>query len=154
MSQLIPCAGCQRHVRNTERVCPFCDAALVPTAVRSLDPSTRLGRAALFAFRATTVAALSTLSACGDEQPSPPPTTVAPPEPHVILQPDPPPPPTTVIPPTSVVPTTDVPPATEVPEAPISDAHPPRPHHPHIGGPVPLYGSAMPAYGATPPFHE
>lgn len=67
MSQLVPCPNCQRHVRQSESTCPFCQMAL------SLDhiplpelPRSRLGRAATFAFGATLVGA-TTLLACGGE---------------------------------------------------------------------------------------
>lgn len=76
---LIPCSACRRHVRSGESRCPFCHATRTPGAARALDPSTRLGRAALFAFRATTAVALTTMSACGDDAVSAPPTTLAPP---------------------------------------------------------------------------
>lgn len=67
MTQLIPCPGCNRHVRQAETSCPFCATALslehiAPAAL----PRTRLGRAATFAFGATLVGA-TTLLACGGE---------------------------------------------------------------------------------------
>ena len=67
MTQLIPCPGCNRHVRQAETSCPFCATALSlghigPAAL----PRTRLGRAATFAFGATLVGATSLL-ACGGE---------------------------------------------------------------------------------------
>jgi len=67
MTQLIPCPGCNRHVRQAETSCPFCSAALslgdVPAHVL---PRTRLGRAATFAFGATLVGA-TTLIGCGGD---------------------------------------------------------------------------------------
>jgi hypothetical protein len=55
-SHLVPCPACQRHVRATETACPFCAHAL-PQELRCSAPcalpTTRLSRAALFAFRAT-----------------------------------------------------------------------------------------------------
>jgi hypothetical protein len=61
---LVPCPSCARHVRATELSCPFCATALEADASRvSVVPSTRLGRAALFAF-GTTLATIST-AACG-----------------------------------------------------------------------------------------
>ena len=153
MSQLIPCGACLRHVRHTESACPFCDARLAPTPARALDPTTRLGRAAMFAFRATAVAALSTMSGCGDDQPVPPPTSVMPPEPSNVVMPygaPPEPRPSEVpVPPAS----TTLKPPTDVPSVPISEA-PHRRHHPLIGGPTPAYGAPVPAYGAAPPLGE
>jgi hypothetical protein len=156
-SHLIPCSACHRHVRSHETACPFCEAAIVPPETATREPSTRLGRAAMFAFRATTVAALSALPACsggGGQVYGGPPITEAPPTtgtgPIVpstvppsttIMQPygappiPPPPPPTTEAPP-------EVPPEVE------SQAEPP--HHHHEASVHALYGAAAPAYGATP----
>lgn len=69
MSQLIPCPGCNRHVRQAESSCPFCDTALslahiAPAAL----PRTRLGRAATFAFGATLVGATTLLGCGGDSE--------------------------------------------------------------------------------------
>lgn len=58
-ARLIPCAGCQRHVRANEEACPFCGAAVATVPAHRL-PSTRLGRAATFAFGAALAAATST----------------------------------------------------------------------------------------------
>jgi len=67
MSQLTPCPECQRHVRNTEARCPFCDSALslahLPPPVL---PRQRLSRAATFAFGASVVSATA-LAACGGD---------------------------------------------------------------------------------------
>ena len=68
MTQLIPCPACNRHVRQVEASCPFCAAALSLAHVPSAPlPSTRLGRAATFAFGATLVGA-TTLLACGGQE--------------------------------------------------------------------------------------
>jgi hypothetical protein len=67
MTQLIPCPGCNRHVRQAETSCPFCATALSLGHVAPAPmPRTRLGRAATFAFGATLVGA-TTLLACGGE---------------------------------------------------------------------------------------
>jgi hypothetical protein len=67
MNQLIPCPGCNRHVRQAENSCPFCSAALSLAGVpEHALPRTRLGRAATFAFGATLVGATA-LIACGGE---------------------------------------------------------------------------------------
>lgn len=67
MDQLIPCPGCNRHVRQAETRCPFCDVALSLAALPAHSlPRTRLGRAATFAFGATLVGATA-LVACGGE---------------------------------------------------------------------------------------
>lgn len=66
MSALSPCPDCARHVRVDERACPFCGAgvALEPPPLRV--PSRRLGRAALFAFRAAVIGAGGVATAaCG-----------------------------------------------------------------------------------------
>jgi hypothetical protein len=62
---LVACPSCSRHVRSTERSCPFCGAAPPPSPglpARSLPTRTRLTRAAL-AFGASTLA-VATIS-CG-----------------------------------------------------------------------------------------
>ena len=67
MTQLIPCPGCNRHVRQAETSCPFCSTELSLGHVPAhLLPRTRLGRAATFAFGATIVGA-ATLVGCGGE---------------------------------------------------------------------------------------
>jgi hypothetical protein len=67
MNQLIPCPGCNRHVRQAENTCPFCSTSLSLTHVpEHALPRTRLGRAATFAFGATLVGATA-LIACGGE---------------------------------------------------------------------------------------
>ena len=67
MSQLIPCPGCNRHVRQAEISCPFCATALsLAHLPEHALPRTRLGRAATFAFGATLVGA-TTLIACGGD---------------------------------------------------------------------------------------
>jgi len=47
---LRPCAGCGRHVRNTESTCPFCATALAPAPERAPIVLPRAGRAAIMAF--------------------------------------------------------------------------------------------------------
>ena len=55
---LVTCATCDRHIRRSELRCPFCgmrvDAAVAATPERPA-PTTRLSRAALAVFTATTV---------------------------------------------------------------------------------------------------
>jgi hypothetical protein len=60
MRSLTPCPACQRHVESTESVCPFCEAALVPSPDARVcqgpcsgHPSPRLGRLAMMAAGAT-----------------------------------------------------------------------------------------------------
>ncbi len=137
MSQLVPCAACSRHVRVSETACPFCAAPCSAPTSRPAEASSRLGRAALFAFQATTVAAA--LNACGPT--SAPPTTVEPPPQTAIAQPygappEPPPPPTTVTPPvTELPPPTTTVPATDVPSEPHSHHDRPGQMHALYGGP-------------------
>ena len=71
MSALHPCTSCGRHVRVTERACPFCSAvlSLAHVAART-TPTQRLGRAATFAFGAavaTSVAACSQATTLPDD---------------------------------------------------------------------------------------
>jgi hypothetical protein len=63
--RLRPCAQCGRHVRDAERRCPFCAAALEPAApaVGPIVPR-GIGRAALLAF-----GALATAPGCTDPSP-------------------------------------------------------------------------------------
>lgn len=44
---LHPCAGCARHVRATERECPFCGGVLEAIAERTPVVVPRAGRAAM-----------------------------------------------------------------------------------------------------------
>lgn len=65
MPMLIPCPGCQRHVRAGDSACPFCGVSVrSSTAASRAVPraSAGLKRAALFALSATVAA-----SACGSE---------------------------------------------------------------------------------------
>lgn len=65
--RLEPCPQCERHVRVSEANCPFCGASVKESfaslAERNM-PTSRLGRAALFAFGA---AAVASAVACSDE---------------------------------------------------------------------------------------
>ncbi len=65
MTRLLACPSCARHVRASERACPFCAASL-PEAFAAAParppPTQRLGRAALFAFGATSIAVASACS--------------------------------------------------------------------------------------------
>jgi hypothetical protein len=70
MSQLTPCPECQRHVRKSETLCPFCDAALSLSHLPDHAlPRQRLGRAATFAFGAGVVGATALVSCAGDVVP-------------------------------------------------------------------------------------
>ena len=55
---LIVCAGCYRHVRASERACPFCRSALSSALAAKAVPGTtqRLSRAAAFTFAASLAA--------------------------------------------------------------------------------------------------
>lgn len=65
MSHLVACAGCERHVRTSETLCPFCGDVL-PLSLRTSAappvPTRRLGRAAIFAFGT----ALAAATGCGE----------------------------------------------------------------------------------------
>jgi len=52
---LAPCPACSRHIKTTERICPFCNGAVPETIAESALPgaSSRLSRAAAFAFTAS-----------------------------------------------------------------------------------------------------
>lgn len=110
MNALVPCCACHRHVRASETTCPFCRAArTLDASATTSDPGARLGRAAIFAFRASAALALSAVSACsgggGGTIYGGPPVTSAPPT-SIIMQPygappnpiPPEPPPTSTIP--------------------------------------------------------
>ena len=63
---LLPCPGCTRHVRVSETVCPFCQVPLSDefrAQVQPRPPAGRLGRAALSALGAGTIA-LASASSC------------------------------------------------------------------------------------------
>lgn len=55
------CSGCARHVRHTERACPFCATLLKPAPERVPLVLPRAGRAAIVAFGAV----VSTAPGCG-----------------------------------------------------------------------------------------
>jgi hypothetical protein len=65
---LAACPGCARHIRVNEPECPFCRAEL-PASFRQIQapppPAKRLGRAALYALRASALSA--TAAACGTQ---------------------------------------------------------------------------------------
>ena len=101
---LVPCSGCARHVRVTEARCPFCEAAVRVPEVLPRDPSSRLGRAAIFAFGTSTAVLVGTLAGCSGGPAAiygGPPTTVAPPStgsgPQIPSTITPPPPDTSTI---------------------------------------------------------
>lgn len=67
MSHLVPCPGCERHVRVLEASCPFCKTALdLSSTPPPILPSQRLGRAALFAF-GVTLAAGAGVTGCSSD---------------------------------------------------------------------------------------
>jgi hypothetical protein len=67
MSKLSPCPTCQRHIRLTSTVCPFCDAAITSTVLSDAHAARRVAvpkgvkRAVLFA-----IGAGLTSAACAD----------------------------------------------------------------------------------------
>ena len=69
MSHLVPCPGCQRHIRVVETACPFCsqELALQNVPPRPL-PRSRLGRAKTFWFGATLAGATAIASCGGDAE--------------------------------------------------------------------------------------
>jgi hypothetical protein len=57
-ARLLACPSCSRHVRSSERACPFCQGeipAAFATAPAPRGPTQRLSRAALYAFSATSL---------------------------------------------------------------------------------------------------
>lgn len=65
----IPCVGCSRHVRQDDRSCPFCGAAVVGAPPATPTARQRLSRAALFAAGAAGLA-LATADCGATAQPS------------------------------------------------------------------------------------
>jgi hypothetical protein len=67
-TSLVPCPSCARHVRASERACPFCRSMLPSTLASKAIPGAtqRLSRAAAFTFAATLAA-----TGCSDD-PAPP----------------------------------------------------------------------------------
>jgi hypothetical protein len=65
---LTPCESCNRHVKTSDRACPFCGASVTVTMRGRLPrvPKERLGRAAMVVFSAT-VATGTAGCAMGDE---------------------------------------------------------------------------------------
>ena len=173
---LSPCPSCQRHVRTNTAACPFCAAALDPSAL-AVAPDLggmRLGRAAMFAFAAT-VSAVACRSTQSDgvapstvvvDTPAPsaspsvaPSTAVNPPDDPggmVALYGMPMPQPQQVVPDAAAAPPVDAATAPDVvvadagrPAHPTNPAHPSRPARPT--SPVtPNHGPIMVRYG-TPP---
>lgn len=102
MSRLVPCPGCNRHVRDLESKCPFCARVLdVRAEPAPLLPRIGRGAIALGAIGASLLS-VSSLEACKDNSlpppvvdaevaapvygapaPFPPDSAVAPPEPPV-----------------------------------------------------------------------
>lgn len=73
---LAPCPACSRHVKTSERTCPFCDGALPDGIADAAMPgaSSRLSRAAAFAFSASiavTGAAAASLGCTTGTDPNP-----------------------------------------------------------------------------------
>ncbi len=155
MERLHPCPICARHLRSSERACPFCGASLASATPSLPSAGGRLGRAALFAFRATAVAALGTLPACGDDQNEPPPPITTPPE-ETIAQPygappEPPPPvPQPPVPPPPVVPDTSIAQPLLPQDSPVEPDPTPPPTHDHEHHRRPPRTVAVPAYGISP----
>ena len=63
-TSLVPCPSCARHVRASERACPFCRSVLSSTLASKAIPGAtqRLSRAAAFTFAATLAA-----TGCSDD---------------------------------------------------------------------------------------
>ncbi|UJR82379.1 hypothetical protein [Sandaracinus amylolyticus] len=73
-NRLLPCPGCTRHVRASESACPFCGESLgdaLASAPPLRAPTTRLGRAATFAFGAAVATTLSVTGCAESEERAP-----------------------------------------------------------------------------------
>ena len=60
MNDLVPCPACNRHLRTSEQLCPFCGCPLParsPTRAPAAPSRRRLSRSALFAAGATMMGA-------------------------------------------------------------------------------------------------
>jgi hypothetical protein len=67
MNHLVPCPECSRHVRVSEKECPFCGLPLDLAGTPEPQlPRGRLSRAATLAFGATLVSA-SALASCSSD---------------------------------------------------------------------------------------
>lgn len=93
---LVPCGGCQRHVRTSERSCPFCGEALaLAEPVQELRLLTRLDRSAMVKLGAVLSAAGIVLG-CHEPPvaiyggPPVPPAPAPSGEPPAVLEPAPP----------------------------------------------------------------
>src|SRR3954470_6303868 len=76
MSALVPCPGCNRHVKSDETICPFCQVVIAPRACsgRCARPfPSRLAGAALVAAGAALLGA-----ACESSQSAFPPYGISP----------------------------------------------------------------------------
>ncbi len=148
MSHLVPCPGCNRHVRVVESQCPFCATALALAETPApLLPRARLGRSATFAAGASLLAASGTAACKDNTLPEPvffDPQTAAPvyglpAPPETVIAPTPPSPDAgasasaelaaggaPAVPPPAPTPSSSVPPPKRYP-APIYGGPPPRP---------------------------
>jgi len=55
----IPCPACDRHVRTTDRTCPFCSTTMPEATIPAAAPGRALTRAAILFAGATAVSACS-----------------------------------------------------------------------------------------------
>jgi hypothetical protein len=69
MARLLPCTGCQRHVRAAEATCPFCGVEIV---ARSAAKPASLSRNAKLTRAAIVFTAGAAIAACGGKESDPP----------------------------------------------------------------------------------
>lgn len=158
---LVPCGGCQRHVRTTEQSCPFCGAALTSIGgrepVAELRLLTRLDRGRMVALGAALSAAGIVLGCQqpavaiygGPPVPAPTPTPSATPTaPPPQMQPSEPAPATSVAEPAPSASAPPTPVVVKPKPAPTS-----KPTNPIPGAPAAAYGAPpkMPGPGDSGP---
>src|SRR5688572_3112902 len=95
LKTLLACESCSRHIRTTEKACPFCGATREASEPVTLSPFRPANRAAVFFFTATSLVACGKKDADKNDAAPEAATTVvnAPPYGVPIIDAEPPPPP-------------------------------------------------------------
>lgn len=71
MKSLVVCPDCTRHIRRTEKACPFCRMTVTAKLAQAPErpmPTERLNRSALFAFAAAGIGAVACASSAAPER--------------------------------------------------------------------------------------
>ena len=72
-ARMVVCAACELHVKNSDRICPFCGAKMSTTKAEAARASPRLSRAALYTLGAAGVLSTSiAATSCGAAYGGPP----------------------------------------------------------------------------------